>query len=239
MEKFIEEVITGLRSKLAVTKPQNVHPLDGFFDTRIDVFLRSARSDMEIKLLPDKAKSMKVFQITCIQPGLWVDSFTVAHHTAEGVLWLDNHWDNSDYNTFIRREALHSFYSNNARALANLLLDTKFAYLMKPRVINHVLDIPSLSSQKRILIKDAMQENEITEFDLFFQEQSARIQAVGQFVKPPVFQIVSATSVILNFSAWTRLNGFLLNISCHFQDNQLKDNISILEKTVGDFHLMQ
>lgn len=239
MKKFTEEVITGLRSKLAMAKPQNIRPLDGFFDTRIDIFLRSDTSDIEIKLLPDKAKSMNIFQVICMQPGLWVDSFIVAHHRSKGILWLDNHGDNSDYNTFISREALHSFYPNNATALANLLLDTKFAYLMKPRLISHVLDIPSLSSQKRMLIKEAMQESEIVEFDLFSQEQLARIQAVEKFVKPPAFQIVSTTSINLNFTVWTRLNGFLLNISCHFRDNQLEDDISILEKTVGDFYLMR
>lgn len=65
------------------------------------------------------------------------------------VLWLDDHTTNVDYISFIEREHLLDWLPNQVHKLAELMAETKFSFLGRPRVIKNIHDIP-ITIERRV-----------------------------------------------------------------------------------------
>ncbi len=60
------------------------------------------------------------------------------------ILWLDNHFDDSDFANFIRREQLIQWLPDNLDRFLEMVVLTKLNYLGRCRLINNLLDIPGV-----------------------------------------------------------------------------------------------
>ncbi len=141
-------------------------------------------------------------------------------YSDETILWLDHHTSNSDYEVFMQRENLLSWYPDRKDQLIQLLVETKFNFLGRPRLISSAVDIPQ---QKN--------ENEI-------EESRKRLTRVTKQIFPPTYVQNLDGSVRLQFCIWTLILGKIFAVDCTLGPGSVFSyHGELLTRDVGDYVL--
>ena len=118
------------------------------------------------------------------------------------VLWLDDDLQDDDFSTFVRDEQLAAWIPERGEDLVTLLIATKCAYLMQPRLVMSSEDIPSGTPHRQAMLSPEERT-----------EDAARRRAVAPLVHPPRWMHHHDGAVQLDACVWTPIVGRLFAIS--------------------------
>ena len=140
----------------------------------------------------------------------------VALYSDEAILWLDHHANNSDYEIFMRRENLLSWYPDRKDQLIQLLVETKFNFLGEPRLIRSATDIPETEDKNTGAQK--------------------RLTAVIPKLFSPIYAQNLDGSMQLKFCVWSRISGKVFAITCSLgPENTFSYSGDMLARETGSY----
>lgn len=153
----------------------------------------------------------------------------------DDILWLDQPFRNTDYSVFVDRENLLTWISSRFMELSCLIVETKFAFLFHPILIEKTSDIPRFPIEKQLRSKLELTEDEMSMFESL-RESEAKLMSVAHRITPPTLETTPAGHRILTLSAWTRKMGMLFNLECRFEeDNSFDYSGSRIAEFVGRY----
>jgi hypothetical protein len=153
------------------------------------------------KVLPTlscKLISVFTYQMTSI----------LAYYGKADFLWLDNHFDNSDFLTFLNRERLLPIREDNLIIICQLITELKFNYLGHPHVIMTIADVPELSERSKIIL---VQDQEGMDYYNYLMDKWV---AVSKLIHQPTLLEVSAKKTQFEFFIWTKFFGRVIHVTC-------------------------
>jgi hypothetical protein len=118
------------------------------------------------------------------------------------VLWLDDEMQDDDFSTFVRDERLAGWMPERVEDLITLLIATKCAYLMLPRLVMSSEDIPYGTPHFQAMLSPEERA-----------EDAARRRAVAPLVHPPRWMHRDDGAFQLDACVWTPIVGRLFAIS--------------------------
>jgi hypothetical protein len=142
-------------------------------------------------------------------------------------LWLDDHIDNHDFDTFLQREQIKWQDTNLA---ANFVLKHKFWYLYldRARVVSSIEEIP----------RDKFRADALAAGDTeFVEDYDRRLSEVTPYLKPPTLNRENE-ELVLRFCTWVYVGGLVHSIECRLNAHDAFSFAGTLrESFVGDFFM--
>jgi hypothetical protein len=117
-------------------------------------------------------------------------------------LWLDDQMQDEDFSTFVRTEHLAAWIPERVEDLITLLIATKCAYLMLPRLVMSSEDIPYGTPHRQAMLSSEERA-----------EDAARRRAVAPLVHPPRWMHHYDGAFQIDACVWTPIVGRLFAIS--------------------------
>jgi hypothetical protein len=124
-------------------------------------------------------------------------SSIVAYTANNKWLWLDDHSDDTDFQTFWSQEALASWLPTRSEDLLSLMIETKLNFLGVPVIVHDVQDIP--------------QHNDDMPPELI-KEKQQKLATYRSVIQPPKHEFKSGIWYV-EFFVWTRIFGRILKVT--------------------------
>ena len=217
MTHSLEKIFASFFTNRAKSNPLVIQKgnLAGWLEqARIEAFDQIPEANVSLKKgLPWDLLTGKVYEVF----QMYVTAI-LALYSDETILWLDDHSSNSDYEIFMRRENLLSWYPDRKDQLIQLLVETKFNFLGRPRIISSAVDIPH-------------QENEI-------EESHEQLMRVTKQIFPPTYVQNLDGSLRVHFCIWTLILGKIFAVDCMLgPGSAFSYHGELLTRDVGDYVL--
>jgi hypothetical protein len=164
--------------------------------------------------------------------GSMVTSVVVAFYGDSDILWLDCLSDDADFETFIRRERLVDWLPYRLEDVVELLIETKFNFLLLPRLVRTAAEIPPLKAGYRSALEKQTPE--------FVAAMDRRFEGlVGQIQPPRCIQHPDGV-FRLGFYVWTIVLGKVIKVDCllgpgcsfGYEVAQLTDQVGMFTKAI-------
>ncbi len=139
-------------------------------------------------------------------------SAILALYDANTILWLDDHSDDSDFQTFVHRERLTTWLPEQANDLVDLVVATKLNYLGEPRLVSSSSEIPG------------------------FIEADKDSVSIADQIYPATCVHLPEGVFRSSFCVWTRILGKLVKVDCFFGlDHTFDLETVLLAEQIGNF----
>ena len=217
MTPSLEKIFASFFTNRAKSNPLVIQKgiLPGWLEqARIEAFDQIPEENVTLKMgLPWDLLTGKVYEVF----QMYVTAI-LALYSDEIILWLDDHSSNSDYEVFMRRENLLSWYPDRKDQLIQLLVETKFNFLGEPRLISSAVDIPQ-------------KQNGI-------EESHKQLTRVTKQIFPPTYVQNLDGSIRLQFCIWTLILGKIFVVDCTLgPGSAFSYHGDLLTRDVGDYVL--
>ncbi len=137
----------------------------------------------------------------------------IAIYPDETILWLDDHANDLDYQTFITREHLIEWVPDHVNALAQLIVETKFTFLGMPHLLHNTSDILPRSEERKEILSQSADGRE------FLAAHEAALTYVSSQIVPPRVQTDAHGAMTLTLFLWTHIAGKVFKMECTFVPN--------------------
>jgi hypothetical protein len=159
-----------------------------------------------------------------------------AYYDDDTPLWLDHHSDDIDFSHFIQRERLLEWIPERVVQLAQLFVETKFAFLFNPQLIRSVTEIPDISDEEFTCLMSSSTEEEAQKFHAMLQDRKNVLAKIADQVYPPKLDMTPNQNAIIDWVVWIPWLGFVLNIRCLLEsDGTFSYEITRLAAGVGNY----
>lgn len=159
-------------------------------------------------VLPNKTLSAKIIELHHSHPGATY-SVVFAVYGDGTLLWLDDHTNNHEFDTFWKRENIQW---QDAHEAADFMMKIKFHYLPEPGryfILNSVEDIPQARYRAILVQENAFQE---------LEEYNKKLTDVAHLIYAPALN-TNASGIHLRFCVYIHAGGRVWSLSCHFDSN--------------------
>lgn len=155
------------------------------------------------------------------------------------LLWLDNHWDETDFERFLAHQQVLKHLNDDPQRLAILLTETKFAFMWEPKAIFTVADIPLYPEKRKEMLKQGISDSEWQAMEAFYKDEEQRRTALTSTIRPPQLTTQPDGAKVLKFYLWTHRAGLVFEMNCLFGlDGSFRYSSTRLEKQIGHFALL-
>jgi hypothetical protein len=174
---------------------------------RAELLSRVKPEDISISVLTDKLPfrlKRPVWYVAYFVPSQAYAAVIVPYH--DTFLWLDNHFDDTDFELLLASEKIPLDYPGEVAAF---LLETKFRYLtlgFQAKVVSVKSDIP--------LWPELLSEDNVS-LQEYLEEEKAALDLIGQIIVPPSFEMHSDVTHLV-FFIWTAVFGSVYKLNCSF-----------------------
>lgn len=157
-------------------------------------------------------------------------SVTLAVYEQQTILWLDDHSSDLDFSEFLQLEQLINWLPHRLDEFLSVLLETKFNYLGRPRIINSAQEIPAFTEDQ--LARMTQSKSALRELS----NHEKRMTAVKGQVKRPHCVLSPTDGFQIELYVWTKILGRVIRLRCDLGvDHSFKYAGVQLAEQVGNF----
>jgi hypothetical protein len=237
---FVDFFTNKGKSGFATTlRKRDTYLSGGYFnDLRVREFAKFASTHRATQLSGTLwiGLSGKVYRLT--QDWMYV---VLARYDDGTILWLDDHLDDHDFDSFARREYLADWLPDRLNDMLELLLETKFYFLGWPQLIRAVSEIPVIPEKYIGWLKGPKDDRWSSILDQqkgleSLRQANDRLASVADQIRIPECVRLENGNIRLSFYVWTKILGNVVRIDSFFgTDSSFGYEFALLTKQVGFF----